>query len=476
MFKPLFNSFEKALSNSDSYDEAVKKILEYSFNILDTKALDQITTTFINADLSARYFAAQKRPKKFAEEDVSDTELLRMKIGMTMDEYKELHEKYKNFAFTVAGAESNEQTQDILNALIANREAGGGYKEFTVLMKEKGCDVNSQVYWQNIRACQNAGQYQQMMKDIDIAPYWEYRAIKDDLTRPPHLAMHGMIRRYDDPIWDKWYPPNGWRCRCRVRSLSIEYLKSKLNMTESDILEGAPDLDEIKKNIGARYTVDFAAEMKKNVTAAGKLDLVPDRGFTNNVGKDMYDWLKTKESISPSEWEYMVKNKENLAKELSTEEAKKLPLFPYDKTKDFAEQKKEAEKLLKDMFDADNIILDRSGKPVYIADVKKFIDHITEEQPDRLKYISLVKEIIKNPDIIVQNVCVRPAEMEKNKKIIRKWNKKGQVKIVNEYAIKIDDNGKTNYISLSLNFSQGHDKNVLWTLQIRNHLKGHKVY
>jgi hypothetical protein len=24
----------------------------------------------------------------------------------------------------------------------------------------------------------------------------------------------------DDPIWDTWWPPNGWNCRCQIRLLS----------------------------------------------------------------------------------------------------------------------------------------------------------------------------------------------------------------------------------------------------------------
>lgn len=36
----------------------------------------------------------------------------------------------------------------------------------------------------------------------------------DDRTREDHAAMDGRQYAIDDPIWDKWTPPNGFNCRC----------------------------------------------------------------------------------------------------------------------------------------------------------------------------------------------------------------------------------------------------------------------
>jgi uncharacterized protein with gpF-like domain len=46
--------------------------------------------------------------------------------------------------------------------------------------------------------------------------YYQYSAIDDERTRPTHAAMDGKIFPRNHPIWDTWWPPNGYNCRCTV--------------------------------------------------------------------------------------------------------------------------------------------------------------------------------------------------------------------------------------------------------------------
>ncbi|MCP5688670.1 phage minor head protein, partial [Klebsiella pneumoniae] len=52
-------------------------------------------------------------------------------------------------------------------------------------------------------------------------------AVMDLRTRPAHAALNGLTARYDDPIWQFAYPPDGWGCRCRVRARSQSDIDSK---------------------------------------------------------------------------------------------------------------------------------------------------------------------------------------------------------------------------------------------------------
>ena len=53
---------------------------------------------------------------------------------------------------------------------------------------------------------------------------WGYKYVTagDERVRPEHAAMDGVTAPKDDPIWDVWWPPNGWNCRCILISLFQE--------------------------------------------------------------------------------------------------------------------------------------------------------------------------------------------------------------------------------------------------------------
>lgn len=44
----------------------------------------------------------------------------------------------------------------------------------------------------------------------------QYRTANDGKVRAEHRALHNVTLPVDDPFWDEFYPPNGWRCRCTV--------------------------------------------------------------------------------------------------------------------------------------------------------------------------------------------------------------------------------------------------------------------
>lgn len=55
---------------------------------------------------------------------------------------------------------------------------------------------------------------------LEARPFWEYRTAGDSRVRPSHAAMQGKVYPASDPIWNTWYPPNGFRCRCAVFSMT----------------------------------------------------------------------------------------------------------------------------------------------------------------------------------------------------------------------------------------------------------------
>ena len=99
------------------------------------------------------------------------------------------------------------------------------------------------IYRTNMQSAYQAGRYKQMTDPAVIAarPYWRYVSVMDGRTRPPHAAMNGKIYRYDDPIWQSWYPPNGFNCRCTVVTVSGSEMTREGWKVEKDPPAGWPD-------------------------------------------------------------------------------------------------------------------------------------------------------------------------------------------------------------------------------------------
>lgn len=149
-------------------------------------------------------------------------------------------------SFTVAGVLKGEVLTDIQGALNSALQNGDTYQDFLnklrPQLKARGWwgipnDPTTgevlqgramtphrlrTVYQNNMQSSYMAGRYKAQLENADQRPYWKYVAILDSRTRPRHRALNGRIFRYDDPIWGVIYPPNGYRCRCRVIALSAE--------------------------------------------------------------------------------------------------------------------------------------------------------------------------------------------------------------------------------------------------------------
>ncbi|CDF80583.1 phage Mu protein F-like protein [Formosa agariphila KMM 3901] len=61
-----------------------------------------------------------------------------------------------------------------------------------------------------------AAKWQGFQRNKTRYPYLKYKTVGDEHVRDDHAGLDGFIAHIDDPIWDRIYPPNDWRCRCYV--------------------------------------------------------------------------------------------------------------------------------------------------------------------------------------------------------------------------------------------------------------------
>ncbi len=67
------------------------------------------------------------------------------------------------------------------------------------------------------RSAKMAIKWKDFEKNKRLFPNLKYMTTNDDKVRKDHAPLHGIIRAVNDPFWNIYYPPNGWRCRCYVK-------------------------------------------------------------------------------------------------------------------------------------------------------------------------------------------------------------------------------------------------------------------
>lgn len=195
-------------------------------------------------------------------------------------DYEDLWKQAQTEAFTVAKVTRLDILEDIRkavqSALDEGKTAAWFAKELEPVLKKKGWwgvqDVvnpsgqieNVQlgslwrldtIYRQNLQTAYMAGRRETQLENVDDRPWWQYVAIMDRRTRRQHKALNGIVMRYDDPFWKAFYPPNGWRCRCRVRALSGDNLRDrkidirtsegKMGMTQALVSKKSGELRDV---------------------------------------------------------------------------------------------------------------------------------------------------------------------------------------------------------------------------------------
>lgn len=58
--------------------------------------------------------------------------------------------------------------------------------------------------------------------------YLQYRTAGDARVRKTHQRLHGITLPITSKFWDKYFPPNGWNCRCTV----VQVRKNKYPLSD----------------------------------------------------------------------------------------------------------------------------------------------------------------------------------------------------------------------------------------------------
>lgn len=76
------------------------------------------------------------------------------------------------------------------------------------------------IYDTNTRQAYATGLWERVERSKRTHPYVRYITRRDERVRASHRAWDNLALPVDDLFWKTHWPPNGWRCRCRVMSMS----------------------------------------------------------------------------------------------------------------------------------------------------------------------------------------------------------------------------------------------------------------
>lgn len=198
---------------------------------------------------------------------------LKSKKVLPAEEYKILDRKSQAAAFTVSGYTAAEILQEFLASLEKAVEEGktkAAYREeMNHFLNDHGYEginpwKSDTIFRTNIQTAFNAGHYKSMTIASSLRPYWCYMTAGDGRVRDTHAVMHGRVYRADDPIWNVWFPPNGFKCRCTV----VSYTEAQVERYGLKVENKPPiNIDYETGEIVTRY---------------------PDKGFSGNPAKTIF--------------------------------------------------------------------------------------------------------------------------------------------------------------------------------------------
>lgn len=213
-------------------------------------------------------------------------------------------------------------------------------------------------------AAANSALYWRLKAQAHIFEHWQYVTVDDGLVRPEHEKLHNLILRHDNPAWKDIFPPNGWRCRCRVRPI----LRHDVISTEK---ENKAKLDEFRKSKEWKKAKASGFGMNKAIT--GEIFAANQMYVKSVTGKMLRDINHKTLGLGTTQ--------QNRAKADT----------PVTKYQSPAEQWKQANT-------AGGVISlkDYKGRSLSI-DEKSFNKHTLENKAYRVQYLEALRETLQKP-------------------------------------------------------------------------------
>lgn len=259
VLKAVREKIEKAKDISDFYD------LNFNYeNILEDLMLMSTLQGFDNAamvDNGVTEFANTRTKTKNAALD----NFLKKHPALYTDVEKEMDYSRQKY-FWIKKVTDVNVTEKIFKQMSNTLENGGTFKDWKKdvdkIMSESGLKLNEgylkTVFRTNMNHAYNAGIHLKVDKYKERYPYYRYCGILDGREQQHTKELDGKIFKVGTPEADKYFPPNGFNCRCYTVSLTEDEVDPSEVVSSDDI---GLDVGSFGDNIG---DVDYIETLENN--------------------------------------------------------------------------------------------------------------------------------------------------------------------------------------------------------------------
>jgi len=130
----------------------------------------------------------------------------------------------ENNAFIFSGLKTFHALREVGLSMVRDDGSIKSFEEFKDDVKQINQRYNENYLYAEYKHA--VGTSQMAAKWVDIEADGDrydlqYRTAGDDKVRPDHAALNGITLPPSDPFWSKYYPPNGWGCRCTAVQVRV---------------------------------------------------------------------------------------------------------------------------------------------------------------------------------------------------------------------------------------------------------------
>lgn len=225
---------QKKTENAADFDEAIKIISEEKIDIKTYLQFGNMVFEALRESAEQGRLDARIETNVFsAKAETSEPDPFKLLPESALD-------FLKVYSFETAAIKEKTTVENVRASFEKALREGQTFeqykKENTNLWGSENKHIKT-IFYTNMETLYGAGKYWEYNDPAhkERFPYFMYLTVGDENVREEHKEMHGKVFRRDDKVWDIWWPPNGFNCRCDVIMVSDYEMKQRnLRISSTD--------------------------------------------------------------------------------------------------------------------------------------------------------------------------------------------------------------------------------------------------